>query len=155
MVVFETFSKGILFIHLIVCMALVGSTTHNLVLLVGYIRGRYNKAPLEKMYTQIMLWTYSGTFLLGALIYPVYAVRVKHEYFLSDMPWAIGLFEVKEHWAAICWALVIAFWYYRKQFDPRTEPRFMISYLVLGVSINVIIWYLLWSGYYLTTLKSV
>jgi hypothetical protein len=49
----------------------------------------------------IGIWAYVLTFILGLLIYPVFRIRVRAEYFDLKLPWLTGLFEIKEYMAAI------------------------------------------------------
>ena len=49
----------------------------------------------------IGLWAYILTFVLGLLIYPVFKIRVRAEYFDRQLPWLTGLFEIKEYLSAI------------------------------------------------------
>ena len=44
---------------------------------------------------------YIFSFLLGLLIYPVFRVKVRAEYFDLKLPWLTGLFEIKEYVGAI------------------------------------------------------
>ena len=44
---------------------------------------------------------YVLSFILGLLIYPVFRVRVRAEYFDPKLPWLTGLFEIKEYVGAI------------------------------------------------------
>lgn len=55
----------------------------------------------------IGLWAYLASFSLGLLIYPVFRIRVRADYFDPQLPWLTGLFEIKEFVGAI--GLFIAF----------------------------------------------
>lgn len=46
-------------------------------------------------------WSYLLTFVLGLLIYPVFRIKVRAEYFDPKLPWLTGLFEIKEYVGAI------------------------------------------------------
>jgi len=50
---------------------------------------------------------YIFSFVLGLLIYPVFRVKVRAEYFDQKLPWLTGLFEIKEYVSAI--GLFVAF----------------------------------------------
>lgn len=45
--------------------------------------------------------SYLLSFILGLLIYPVFRVKVRAEYFDPQLPWLTGLFEIKEYIGAI------------------------------------------------------
>jgi hypothetical protein len=49
----------------------------------------------------IGILTYLISFILGLLIYPRIRVRIRAEYFDPKIPWATGLFEIKEYIGAI------------------------------------------------------
>lgn len=46
-------------------------------------------------------WAYLSSFVLGLLIYPVFRIKVRAEYFDPQLPWLTGLFEIKEYIGAI------------------------------------------------------
>ena len=155
MVFLEGFSKFLLFLHLVGAFVLAGSLAHNLMVIVGYWRGKFRKKNLEKLYVKISFWAYVVTFLVGALVYPTFRVRVRAEYFDEHLPWATGLFEVREHWAAIGLALFIAYYFLRRNFDPETEREKLLLHTAICYILNIIVWYCATVGYYLTTFKSV
>ena len=121
----------------------------------GLRRGDFRKKKLERRHAKFSFWAYVATFSVGALVYPTFRVRVRYEYFDENLPWATGLFEVREHWAAIGLALFIVFYYLRKTFDLETEREKLFLYTALCYVLNIIVWYCTTVGYYLTTLKSV
>jgi hypothetical protein len=45
--------------------------------------------------------SYLLSFILGLLIYPVFRIKVRAEYFDPKLPWLTGLFEIKEYVGAI------------------------------------------------------
>ncbi len=155
MVFLEKVSKLLLFLHLISAFVLIGSLTHNLIIIVDYWRGKFAKKDLEKLYAKISFWAYSIVFILGALVYPTFRIRVRYEYFDKSLPWATGLFEVKEHWASIGFALCIAYSFLRRNLDPEGEKEKLFCYTLMCCILYVIVWYSTSIGYYLTTLKGV
>jgi len=155
MIFLEDFSKFLLFLHLVAAVVLMGCLAHNLLIVVGYWRGKFRKKNVEKRHVKMAFWAYLVTFLIGALVYPTFRVRVRAEYFDESVPWATGLFEVREHWSAIGLALFIAFYFLRGKFDPETEREKLFLYTALCYILNLIVWYCATVGYYLTTLKSV
>ncbi|NKB68944.1 MAG: hypothetical protein GKR89_17900 [Candidatus Latescibacteria bacterium] len=129
--------------------------THNLVLVVGFCRGRWGKKNLQQLYVKIAFISYCAVFALGALIYPTFRVRVRAEYFDAELPHATGLFEVKEHWAALGLALFIAYFAISRRFDPEVDRGMLGLYSGLCFILYGICVYLLVAGFYLTTLKGV
>ena len=72
----------------------------------------------------IGLRAYLGTFILGLLIYPVFRIKVRAEYFDEKMPWLTGLFEIKEYVGAIGLfiALVLLGYYLFFKIDQAEKP---------------------------------
>ena len=155
MVFLEEWAKFFLFLHFVGAMVLAGSMTHNAILVVGFCRGRWDKLDLQKLYVKIAFIAYCAVFALGALIYPTFRVRVRAEYFDLHLPQATGLFEVKEHWAAIGLALFIAYFAISRDFNAATDRRLLALYSGLCFTLYLICLYLLVAGFYLTTLKGV
>jgi hypothetical protein len=97
MVFLENFYEFLLLVHLFATIVLVGSMTHNLLIVIGYVRGKFGRQKLEWLYVRVSLWAYTIVYVIGVLIYPAYGARIRHPYFDQELRWATGLFEVKEH----------------------------------------------------------
>lgn len=151
----EPVAKLLLYLHFIGVIVLAGSLTHNVLLVYNYLRKRYIKRRLEKFYVKVSCITYALVFGLGALLYPVFRVRVRAEYFDTTLPWATGLFEIKEHWAALGLGLFLAYYGMSRWLDPKKDRAALVLYAALGFTLWLICFYLITSGFYLTTLKSV
>lgn len=155
MVFLESFSKFLLFLHLLGAFVLAGCLAHNVLIIMQYWRGNFRRRNLEKLHIKICLWAYAVTFGVGALVYPTFRIRVRYEYFDECFPWATGLFEVREHWSAIGFALLLAYYFFRRRFDPEAEREKLFLHTALCYIVNIIVWYCIVVGYYLTTLRSV
>lgn len=153
MVFLENYYKILLLIHLFATFVLVGSMTHNLLIVVGYLRGKFGRQKLEQRYTRVSLWAYTIVYVIGALIYPAYGAHIRHIYFDPELPWATGLFEVKEHWGAIGLAMIFIYYFLRKTFQPAEEKDKLFLYVPLCFILNIILWYKVISSCYLTALK--
>lgn len=72
----------------------------------------------------IGIWVYLISFILGLLIYPVFRIKVRAEYFDPQLPWLTGLFEIKEYIGAIGLfiALVLLGYYYFFKIDQAEKP---------------------------------
>lgn len=95
-----------LIIHGLAAVLLLGGLTHQTASALrrapagaGFL-GRYRAVDGAVM-VNAMIIAYLVTFVLGALIYPVYRLDVRIALVEYRLPWAIGLFEIKEHWAAL------------------------------------------------------
>ena len=153
MVFLEKFYEVLLLAHLFVTIVLVGSLTHNLLVVVKYVRGKFGRQKLELLYARVALWSYVIVYVLGALIYPAFRVYIRAEYFDPELPWATGLFEVKEHWGAVGLALFFVYYLLRKKMQPEQERDKLFLYVPLCVLLNVIVWYKVVVGCYLSLLK--
>ncbi len=153
MVFLENFYEFLLLVHLFATIVLVGSMTHNLLIVIGYVRGKFGRQKLEWLYVRVSLWAYTIVYVIGVLIYPAYGARIRHPYFDQQLPWATGLFEVKEHWGAVGLAMFFAFYFLRKSFQPAEEKEKLFLYVPLCLLLNVILWYKVIVGCYLTLLK--
>lgn len=154
MVFLENFYEWLLVLHLLATFVLVGSLTHNLLCVVKFIRGEFGRAKLEWRYVRVSLWSYVIVYILGTVIYPAFGAYIRGTYFDSLLPWATGLFEIKEHWGAVGLALMFVYYFLRKNFTPRQErEKLLYLYAPLCVILNVIIWYEVVVGCYLTVLR--
>jgi len=152
MVFLENFYEFLLLVHLFATFVLVGAMTHNLLIVVNYLRGKFGRQKLEWLYVRVSLWAYVITYVVGALIYPAFRVHIRG-YFDPELPWATGLFEVKEHWGAVALALLFVYYFLRKNFQPTAERDKLFLYVPLCFLLNIVLWYKIVVGCYLTLLK--
>ena len=153
MVFLENFYEFLLLVHLFATFVLVGSMTHNLLIVIGYVRGKFGRQKLEWLYVRVSLWAYTIVYVIGVLIYPAYGARIRHPYLDQQLPWATGLFEVKEHWGAVGLAMLFVYYFLRKSFQPVEEKEKLFLYVPLCLLLNVILWYKVVIGCYLALLK--
>ena len=153
MVFLEDIYGLLLLAHLFATFVLVGSMTHNLLCVVKYLRGKFGRQKLEALYVKVSFWAYIIVYIIGVLIYPAYRIYIRHHYFDPQLPWATGLFEVKEHWGAVGLAMFFVYYFLRRNFRPAEERDKLFLYVPLCLLLNVILWYKVIVGCYLTLLK--
>jgi hypothetical protein len=153
MVFLETFYTFLLIVHLLGTFVLAGSIMHNLFVVLDYVKGKFARRKRELYYLKYTLWSYVIVYVIGAVIYPAFGVYIRRPFFDTPMPWATGLFEVKEHWAAVGLALMFVYYFLRKSFDPQDERHKLFFYIPLCLILNVITWYVIIVGCYLSVLK--
>jgi len=153
MVFLENYFEILLLIHLLATFVLVGSMTHNVFIVAGYVRGKFGRQKLEQRYVKVSLWAYTIVYIIGVLIYPAFGAHIRHTYFDPQLPWATGLFEVKEHWAAMGLAMIFVYYFLRKNFLPSEERNKLFLYVPLCVILNVILWYKVIVSCCLTAMK--
>ncbi|MBN2137659.1 MAG: hypothetical protein JW720_07625 [Sedimentisphaerales bacterium] len=140
-------------LHLLATFVLVGAMTHNLLIVLGYVRGRFGRKKLEYFYVKVSLWAYLVVYAFGALAYPAFRINTRYELFDKQLPWATGLFEVKEHWAALGLAFLVVYCILRRTFQPDEEKEKLFFYVPLALLLNIILWYKVIVGCYLAMLK--
>jgi len=88
------------------------------------------------------------TFILGAAVYPVYRVYVRPP--LEDLRvlYGIGLFEIKENFAAIVLASLPAYWYFWKRTSDYPTTRAALTAIVFTT-----VWYNFIAGHILNNLR--
>ena len=149
----ERFYIVLLLAHLIAAGVLAGSMIHNLIIVYNYVRGKFGRKKRELYFVRVSLWSYVIVYLFGCLIYPVFRVYFRAAYFDVELSWATGLFEAKEHWGALGLAMFFVYYYLRKSFEPDIEKDKLWLYVPLCVILNVIVWYKIIVGCYLSLLK--
>jgi len=156
MIIFESISKPLLFLHLVTAVIAMASAIHLCVRFTMALRGRKGLFRIKKMHAQILAISYSISFILGAIIYPTFRVRVRYEYFDKELPWATMLFEIKEHYAAIALLPVLALYVISSRLDfTRHEDRHYVPLcFCLLVVILIALFYNAVAGWYLGTLRS-
>ena len=97
----------LLILHGLVGVFLLGGITHQLVPLFrtrpagsDSFVGRYTGVR-PRTFTVAVLWLYPIGLILGAIIYPSYRLNVRIPFEEMGLAWAVGVFELKEHFAAI------------------------------------------------------
>lgn len=137
----EEAATALLVVHALLGVALLGATTHDAILVVGYLRGRFGRVALEKIYVRIQVVAYVATFVLGAVLYPAYRIYVRAEVFEPHVPWAVNLFDIEENLAALGLPLVIGYAWLSRVLDPRRDSTWRPLYAALGLSLAAIVWF--------------
>ena len=102
--------------HGLSAMFLLGAVTHQALALWLPERGRPSgwwhslRAVHPERYVRAVVFLFCLTLLLGAANYLRFRVFVRAEYLDVHAPWATGLFEIKEHAAAIGLTVLPAYW---------------------------------------------
>lgn len=153
----ESWAKPLLVAHAVTAAALVGSVGH-----LGFecwkiLRGRVRNAWLLRVHARVGFALYVLQFTLGAMAYPTYRVRVRHEHFDVSLPWASNLFDIKEMWAAFglaAFAAVFAMSFALKPEDPDQRPL-SLGFASLGVLVAGIVAFATVSGFLLVSHRSI
>ena len=153
MIFLQAWYSLLLLAHLLATFLLVGIMTHHLRCVGGYLRGRFGRETIELRYLRVTWWTYLAVYVLGTLAYPAFGACIRRPVLDPQFPWATGLFEVKEHWSALALAMLTACVLLRRRFLPSQEKDKLFLYVPLIVLVNLIVWYKIVVGSYVTLLK--
>ena len=157
MILFESWSRGLLLLHLLAAVAALGAGIHLVCRAMTRWRGAPPKAGLERLHTTTLLISYNLCWLLGAVIYPTFRVRVRADLLDPQYPWASGLFELKEHLATIGLVCVWCLWLLVRSLATSEPDDRRMQPLVIGLVaiLLTILVYNAGTGWYLTCLKAV
>lgn len=154
MLPFEAQARLLLVLHAILGAATVAVSTHLVVWLRGYLRGKPQRQRAVRRFAWISLVLFGLTFLVGNLGYPIYKVRVRTGYLENppaveaSMPGAetaavearyqetaniARWFDVKEHWVALGLVLTLACVLVLRRWEPSGEAA-VIAPLVVGMA---------------------
>ncbi|GMV99455.1 MAG: hypothetical protein AMXMBFR84_05940 [Candidatus Hydrogenedentota bacterium] len=157
MTVFETIVKPLLFLHLLSAICALATAIHLAVRIYKTTRHPGSYAAQTRMHATIMTVSYGLCFGLGALIYPTFRLRVRGELFDDLLPWATGLFEIKEHLASFALMPALGVWVFSRTVDLRNREHrpYLTLYASCIAVVIVVLTFNAWCGWYLGTLKSV
>jgi hypothetical protein len=157
MLPFESVSKFLLFIHLVSAFCAVAVAIHLLSRLIQGLRGRIGLFRQMRLHARLLALLYAATFLLGAMVYPTFRVRVRPEYFDRALPWATAMFELKEHGATAALLPATAVWLLARSLDFRDSADRGLAGLIGGL-VAFVLAVLLFNagvGWYLCSLRSI
>jgi len=106
----------LLLLHGLSAMLLLGAVTHQVLALWLPAWGRPHgwwqslRAVHPERYVRAVVVLFCLTVLLGAINYAPFRVFARAQYLDAHLPWATGIFDVKEHAAAIGIAVLPAYW---------------------------------------------
>lgn len=143
----------LLIFHGLIAVALLGAVTHQAVSVVRRVPARAARVFIDRFrgvgaahYTNAIIVLYVLSTVLGALLYPQYRIDVRPTLEDLQMRSANGVFEIKEHLAAIGLGLLPAYWFYwREAGDPQASGarRFLTWILTLLVWFNFLVGHVL------------
>ena len=144
-----------LIVHLGAAVVLLGASTHNAITLAGILRGRTNLAGREKTYAAVAFYAFVVCFVIGTLIYPAFRWYVRAKYFDASLPWASGLFEIKEHLISLAFAVGLGQYFLSRYVDLEKYREFRPLYAFFTFTFWAVAVYAAVSGALLVILRSI
>jgi membrane-bound metal-dependent hydrolase YbcI (DUF457 family) len=138
----------LLILHGIFSVFLLGAVTHHFLSVVWPRRpGQTDfvaraRGVNPSGYVQAIIILYVIEFALGSLLYPTYRVLARPPLQDLQLTWVIGLFEVKENFAAIVLAMLPAYWYFWKRYPDYKTTRTAITTILF-----IVVWYNMIAGH--------
>jgi hypothetical protein len=133
----------LLIIHMLCAVALIGAITHQGLSVWWPVPAGAERTFVtayrsvrSATYTKPIIILYVVTAVIGTIIYPTYRIGIRPllEQIHYNAP--LGLFEIKEHFIAIGFALLPAYWYLWRQplvLEQATTRRIVTGLLMLIV----------------------
>lgn len=145
----------LLLFHMLVTVALIGAITHQALAVWWPVAGGPRsffasfRAVRAGAYTNAVIVLYVTAVIAGGLLYPDYRIDVRTFLEAMRLKAANGVFEVKEHYAALGLGMLPVYWlYWRKSLTDFAGTRKAIT-LVLGF----IVWWNFIVGHLLNNIR--
>lgn len=153
---------ALLVLHGLASIALIGAITHQFVALLrtgapagiarpggGSFVGRYSRVS-STGFTSAVIWLFVGTVVLGAIIYPTYRLDARVPFEEMGLFWAVGLFEIKEHWGGVGLGILPLYAY---AFSPRHTSTNDRDRIAITALLTLIVWGDLLAGHVLNNIR--
>ena len=146
----------LLIVHGLLAVALLGAITHQAVAVwwpvrvaAGTFVTRFRAVPSTSYVTAVIV-LYLVTMLLGAIIYTHYTITARIAIIQLQLWKPYGLFEIKEHFAALGLAILPAYWYFWQAPTANEHARVRA---MLTALLAVIVWWNFIVGHIINNLR--
>ena len=149
-------SVFLLILHGLVGVALLGALTHQSV---STLRGRaasgvafldrYSGAR-DRTFTAAVVVMFVAELVLGAIIYPAYRLGVRIPFEEMSLDWAVGAFELKEHFAGLGLAVLP---YYAYTWKPEVAPTLRVDRVAITLLLAFVVWWDFLVGHVLNNIR--
>ncbi|MBI5093488.1 MAG: hypothetical protein HZB26_13735 [Candidatus Hydrogenedentes bacterium] len=156
-IAFELLSKPLLFLHLAAAVTALASSVHLGLRLARAVRATGEYLPQTRTHASILAASYLAVFALGGLIYPAFRIRVRSDFMDAALPWATGLFEIKELLATTALLPVLGIFALSRAINPQdaSHRQYLPIYFGLIAYVFCVLSFNAWCGWYLVTLRSI
>ena len=145
----------LLIVHGLLAVALLGAITHQTLSVwwparkpAGFV-GRFRSVPATS-YANAIVVLYLATAALGAIVYTEYRVVVRVVLEQLDLWKQNGVFELKEHFAAVALGVLPAYWYYWRAPLSGKDER---TRAVLTALLAFVVWWNFLAGHVLNNIR--
>lgn len=149
-------STALLIFHGLIAVALLGAVTHQALSVCwpsqkrgGSFVNSFRAVPAAS-YTTAIIVLFVITAVAGAVLYPAYRLNVRPVLEDYRMFKANGSFELKEHFVAVGFGLLPAYWYFWRQ--PR-DPAARHTRAALTALLAFIVWWGFLVGHVLNNIR--
>ncbi len=134
---------ALLIFHSLAGVALLGAVTHQFV---SALRGGGGRGPgflnrysgvRQRTFTSAIIFLYLNSMILGGIIYPAYRLDVRVPFEQMSLGWAVGLFELKEHFAGIGLGVLP---FYAWVWHAEREESHRIDRMAITALLTFIVW---------------
>jgi hypothetical protein len=146
----------LLIVHGLLAVALLGAITHQVVSVwwpvrvpAGNFVARY-RAAASTTYVSADVVLYVLTMLLGAVIYTHYTISARVAIIQLQLWKPYGLFEMKEHFAAIGFSILPAYWYL---WQPQVAAKYPRARAALTSILAFIVWWNFLVGHFINDIR--
>jgi hypothetical protein len=146
----------LLIVHGLLAVALLGAITHQAVAVLWPVRAhagtfvtRFRAVP-STSYVSAIVVLYLLTMALGAIIYTHYTISSRIAIIQLQLWKPYGLFEIKEHFAALGLAILPAYWYFWQASNANEYRR---ARAMLTTLLTVIVWWNFLVGHIINNLR--
>jgi hypothetical protein len=146
----------LLILHGLLGVVLLGALTHQSVSL---LRGRAARGfafldryagARDRTFTTAVVALFVAELALGAIIYPAYRLSVRIPFEEMSLGWAIGVFELKEHFAGLGLAVLP---YYAYTWKSELAGTLRVDRLVITLILAFIVWWDFLVGHVLNNIR--
>jgi hypothetical protein len=146
----------LLLVHGLLAVALLGAITHQVVSVwwpvrapAGNFVARY-RAAASTTYVGAVVVLYLVTMVLGAVIYTHYTISARVAIIQLQLWKPYGLFEMKEHFAAIGFGILPAYWYF---WQPKVADQYARVRVLLTSILAFIVWWNFLVGHFINDIR--
>jgi hypothetical protein len=146
----------LLMLHMLAAVFVLGATTHQ-ALTAWPARDKKTffssfRAVRGNLYVNAIIVSYIIAAVLGGWVYVDYRMSVWFVLQNLDLRAANGLFELKEHWAAIGLMMLPAYWYYWRQ--PQDPKHASVRAAMAGI-LAAVVWFSFMVGHILNNIRGI